>query len=668
MKGKKPLCPPSMGGSERTRRVTKRFAAGGKGCFQNPPTLGGRGAALVALALVPFLSGCPSRPSEPQNASLTPQTLNADRSAGAFAQTDPWILETRDPNASRGNHGIFIGNGQIGVGVGASGSPESLFLAGVYDAKETLQNFGSYLPKHYPLQSGATSYRQTLDMKRGVLTTQTDRGTLSVFASAVRPGVLVVNRVLPPGLTASPGNGGALVRANGHLVLCWRTEPDGSLTLYLAPLAPGQTPEAVLPASLSYEKLLASQEAAWQKIWKSADIQIDGDAEAQQLVHKLMFDLLQSTRPGMSESIAPESLSGDFYKGHIFWDAEIWMFPALLPQHPPYARTILDYRFKHLPEARAQAKKSGYQGADFPWESAASGNEVAPGGFSTGRHVTAGVGWATWQYYLATGDIKWLKERGWPLLSGVADYFASRAKKNAQTNKYDINGVFGPDELKGTVNNNTYTNAMAANVLRYAGRAAKIVNQKADPKWQIVADNLTLPFDKTKNVFLARDNDKNEKTKQADGELLLFPAELSMNARTAEATFDFHKTRPIKNGPAMTDSIHALAAARLSRASEAESYFRDSYRPFVRGPFSLFSEKRSLDRAVFTTGAGGVLESVLYGFGGLDFAQKSGMIDAPPALPASWKKLTITGIARNNKRYTLTVTPQKRTLTLMPSP
>ena len=624
-------------------------------------------SALVLLALAPFLAGCPSRPAEnaDETVSSTPQALNADRSAGAFAQTDPWILETRDAGASRGNHGVFIGNGEIGVGIGASGFPEdTLFIEGVYDAKETLQNFGSYLPKLSPSQNGAASYQQTLDMRRGVLTTKTDKETFSVFASAVRPGLMVVNQMFPPGVSASDGNGGAAYpAAGGHLVLCWRKEADGSRTMYLAPLAPGQKPEAVLPASLDYAKLLAEHEAAWKKIWQTADIQIDGDPEAQQLVHKLMFDLLQSTRPGMSDSIAPESLSGDFYKGHIFWDAEIWMFPALLPQHPDYARTMLDYRFKHLAQARAQAKKSGFAGADFPWESAASGNEVAPGGFSTGRHVTAGVGWAAWQYYLATGDTAWLKDRGYPLLSGVADYFASRAVKNAQTGKYDINGVFGPDELKGTVNNNTYTNAMAANVLRYAGQAAKITNQKADPKWETVAQNLTLPFDKASNRFLAREADTGEKTKQADGELLLFPAELPMSAQTAEATFDSHKTRPIKNGPAMTDSSHALIAARLGRAGEAEKYFRDSYRPFMRGPFLLFSEKRSLDRAVFTTGAGGVLQSVLYGFGGLDFSAPDGLIKTPPALPSSWKKLTITGILRGGKRCTLTVTPEKRTLT-----
>ncbi|MBC8134571.1 MAG: hypothetical protein H8F28_01620 [Fibrella sp.] len=113
----------------------------------------------------------------------------------------------------------------------------------------------------------------------------------------------------------------------------------------------------------------------------------------------------------------------------------------------------------------------------------------------------------------------------------------------------------------------------------------------------------------------------------------------------------------------MTASMHALIAARLGRADEAEKYFRDSYRPFVRGPFVLFSEKRTLDRAVFTTGAGGILQSVIYGFGGVDFDDWDGIAKAPVALPPSWKSLTIRGVQHNGKRYTVAVTKDGRTVT-----
>ena len=342
------------------------------------------------------------------------------------------------------------------------------------------------------------------------------------------------------------------------------------------------------------------------------------------------------------------------------------MFPALLAQHPDYAKSILDYRFKHLPQARDIAKAEGCAGADFPWESAASGKEVAPGGFSEGRHVTAGVGWAAWQYYLATEDRAYLRTEGWPLLSAVADYWATRAKLDPADGKYHVRKVFGPDENKGTVDDNTYTNAMARNCLLAATDAAKIVGQPVNPAWATVAAKIALPFDTAHNRYLTRANDEGAKTKQADGELVIYPAELPMDKAVASATFDFQAARPIQNGPAMTASVHALIAARLGRAAEAEQAFRDSYRPFVRGPFLLFSEKRSLDRCVFTTGAGGVLQAVLYGFGGLDFAHWDQIAKTSVCLPPTWKKLTITGIKHGGKRYTLTVTPQGRTLTATP--
>ncbi len=508
------------------------------------------GGALFSALL---LSGCPA----PQTAdeSAPPLTLRNGRGdTGAFKQTNPWLLTTTDPNANRGNHGIFLGNGVAGATFGASGGADKnsvAYLAGKYNEKETLQQMGP-LPFDLPEPKPGEKYEQTLDMKRGVLTTRMGNITATTFASNTPPFPLVLHvQGAPP--TDKPSASTAY-----HDI----TERDGSWTRVVQLVPKGA---ADGKAIADYTEELARQESYWQKLWQDADIQIEGDPEAQQLVHKLMFDLLQSTRPGASDSIAPESLSGDFYKGHIFWDAEVWMFPALLAQHPEYARSLLDYRFRHLAAAKAKAKAEGYAGADFPWESASSGKEVAPSGFSKGRHVTAGVGWAHWQYWLATQDRNWLKTRGWPVLSAIADFWASRAKKNPQTGKWDVLDVYGPDENKGEADNNTYTNALARYCLLAASDAAKIVGQPANPKWKTVAANIALPFDKKGGYYLARQNDEGKATKQADGELVLYPAALPMDRKTAEATFDFNSKRPIKNGPAMTDAMHALIAARLGR-------------------------------------------------------------------------------------------------------
>ncbi|MBC8101196.1 MAG: glycoside hydrolase family 65 protein [Cytophagales bacterium] len=614
------------------------------------PRIGG----MIFAALL--LSGCLT--PQATDEVPPPKLQNGRGDTGAFKTLDPWVLNTTDSNANRGNHGIFLGNGYVGATFGANGgaSKESVsYLAGKYDAKETITQRG---PLGFTLSESAAGgkYAQTLDIRRGLLTTRMGSVTATTFASSVPPYSLILHvQGAPP-----PSKSSDLVYGDTNVAYrdITATDNDGSWTRIVT-LSPKGTADSTRD---DYEDQRKRQESHWQKLWQDADIQIEGDPEAQQLVRKLMFDLLQSTRPGASDSIPPESLSGDFYKGHIFWDAEVWMFPALLAQHPNYARSILDYRFKHLAAAKAKARAEGYQGADFPWESAATGKEVAPSGFSKGRHVTAGVGWAHWQYWLATQDKEWLKTRGWPVLSAVADFWASRAKKNARTGKYDVLDVYGPDENKGEADNNTYTNALARYCLLAAADAARIVGETTNPKWLVVAAGIALPFDREGGYYLARQNDEGKATKQADGELVLYPAALPMDRKTAEATFDFHSKRPIKNGPAMTDAMHALIAARLGRAGEAEQALRDSYRPFVRGPFLLFSEKRSLDRCVFTTGAGGVLQAILYGFGGLDFSQTGGIIAGKPALPASWKKLTITGIRRGGKTYTLTVTPEKRTL------
>lgn len=607
------------------------------GCF--PPRGMGNASALV-LCLV-ALTGCPASPPPPSPDGAR-GTSDFGRgaggegkgSAGAFKDLDPWVLKTTDPNANRGNHGIYLSNGTLGVTLGASGGAEKdsvAYVAGSYDEKEALSLVEKSVWNRGPsLKEGSSvGYEQSLDLRTGVLTTKDVEKTLTSFVSATNQ-------------SGNPPNGLAVSLAT----------KEGSNIVSVQPAGTG----------LHFSEALKAHKAAWAKRWEGRDIVIEGDPEAQQLVHKLMFDLMQSAggSRGSHEgfSIAPEALSGDFYKGHIFWDAEVWMFPALLAQHPDLARSLLEYRYEHLAQAKRNAMKQYLKGADFPWESAASGNETVAGTFSQERHVTAGIGWAVWQYWLATGDKHWMSAKGWPLLSSIADFWASRATKTARG--WEILKVIGPDELQTQpVNNNAYTNAMAANCLRAATEVAKALGKPANPQWATVAQGMYFPKN-ADGVLLKCDSDDGKKTKQADGELLLWPAQLP----GADAkTFDFHKVRPITNGPAMTDSVHALIAARLGRADEAETEFRASYRPFVRGPFLLFSEKRSMDRCVFTTGCGGVLQSVLYGFGGLDFAHWEQIEKAPIALPKGWTKLQIQGISYKGKRYTLTVTPQKRTLT-----
>ncbi len=344
--------------------------------------------AFFLLALLLFTTGCPNGNRNDGEPRLTLEALNADRSAGAFAQTDPWLLTTTDPNASRGNHGIFLGNGYLGATFGPdglSGKDTVCYVAGAYtEPGEVLAGLPVWNTLNLRSKLLEGRYSQTLDMRRGLLVTRRDKATITAFLCRDRPHVAVLRAENLPNIQGdeevrpdivNPVN--VFVYTSGPLTVSTAVaqtpDRDGVRTYYIATYTSREASDSLAAArkavyeaaAIGFDKLLTEHTAAWAKLWKK-DIIIDGDPEAQQLVHKLMFDLLQSVRPGGADSIAPETLSGNFYKGHIFWDADVWMFPALLAQHPELAKNILDYRFRHLPEARRRAKAQGFAGADFP--------------------------------------------------------------------------------------------------------------------------------------------------------------------------------------------------------------------------------------------------------------------------------------------------------------
>ncbi|MGI4792374.1 MAG: glycosyl hydrolase family 95 catalytic domain-containing protein [Janthinobacterium lividum] len=408
----------------------------------------------------------------------------------------------------------------------------------------------------------------------------------------------------------------------------------------------------------------------WPQLWQTSDIVISGDPEAQQVTHANLFYLLSSTYPGSDHSIPPMGLSSNIYGGHIFWDAEVWMMPALLVQHPDYAKSIIDYRFKTLGQAKKNARMHRFAGAEYAWESADTGAEMAPAEFAQERHITADVGWAAWQYYLWTGDKAYLAKEGWPVLSATAAYWVSRVSKGGD-GKYHITKVLSPDETAGVVSDDAYTNAVVQANLRAAVSAAKVMGQAADPRWASIADNLYFPFDKTRGIPAENDTPMTDRfgAKQADTLLLIHPLTRTFDPQTAGKMLDFYTAHTIKNGPAMTASMQAIVAAKLGRGQESLDQFHDSYRPFERGPWDAFAEKRTSNRVYFCTGMGGCLQSVLYGFAGLQVAeagQKTGgtkiagdgdvSLYADPHLPPGWGGLTVKGVRFHGKSYDVVVT------------
>jgi len=271
------------------------------------------------------------------------------------------------------------------------------------------------------------------------------------------------------------------------------------------------------------ERLIKFHNKAWDDLWKS-DIIIDGDKQAQQDIHSMLYHLTSFSRAGTSYSLSPMGLSGLGYNGHVFWDTDIWMFPALLVLHPDIAKSLIEYRFNRLEAARRNAFAHGYKGAMYPWESADTGVEETPVWALSGpfeHHISADVALAAWNYYSVTQDKTWLKEKGWPILSETADFWASRVERNG-INQFDIKNVVAADEWAENVDNNAFTNAAAKLNLKNANAAAALLGLPQNKDWELVEKNIPL-LKLADGVTKEHATYKGEGIKQADVNLLAYP-------------------------------------------------------------------------------------------------------------------------------------------------
>jgi len=398
------------------------------------------------------------------------------------------------------------------------------------------------------------------------------------------------------------------------------------------------------------QRLIQFHDAAWDEIWKS-DIIIDGDDASQRDVHSAMYHLYSFVREGTAYSPSPMGLSGLGYNGHVFWDAELWMFPAILVLHPEMAKSMIEYRFERLAEAKHNAFAHGFKGAMYPWESAATGNEETPVWALSGpfeHHITADVAIAAWNYFAVTQDTSWLREKGFPIIKACADFWASRVEKNGPGH-YDIKNVVAADEWAENVDNNAFTNSAAKANLRYAVMAANILHQPVDNEWIDVEKNI--PILKLSNGVTAEHATYHgEKIKQADVNLLAYPLKEITDPQQIKKDLTYYESRIGEGSPAMTRAIFALLYARLNEPTKAWNAFEEAFIPNKKEPFGVLAETAGGTNPYFATGAGGFLQSVLMGFGGLDITPK-GIKQIKSILPPTWKSLTITGVGPAKKTF-----------------
>jgi len=390
------------------------------------------------------------------------------------------------------------------------------------------------------------------------------------------------------------------------------------------------------------DKLLDGHQKAWDKLWES-DILVDGNPGDQRDIRFALYHLYSFVRKGTAYSLSPMGLSGLGYNGHVFWDTELWMFPPLLVLHPDIAKSLLEYRYQRLDAAKRKALAHGYKGAMFPWESAGSGQEETPVWALTGpyeQHITATIGLAFWNYFRVTHDKQWLREKGFPVLKEIADFWVSRVEKDADGN-YNINNVVGADEWAENIDNDAYTNGAAIIALKATAKAAGILDEQADPRWSEVANHI--PLLQLKNGVTREHASYNgEQIKQADVNLLSYPLGLISSREQILKNLNYYEPR-IGAGPAMSHSVFSVLYSRLGKAEKAYELFKRGYKPNEVPPFGVLAESAGGTNPYFATGAGGMLQAVLNGFGGIEIADH-GIMRLKTPLPKSWNSIKITNV------------------------
>ncbi len=408
---------------------------------------------------------------------------------------------------------------------------------------------------------------------------------------------------------------------------------------------------AVFALRSDLDELVDGHKKEWARLWQG-DIIIEGDDEAQRDVRLALYHLYSFGGEGTRNSIAPMGLSTvTGYNGHVFWDTEMWMYPPLLMLNQDMARSCVDYRTDRLPQACRRARHYGFAGAMYPWESDRSGEEATPTWCLTGtfeHHITADIAIAFWNYYRVTRDLKWLREEGYDVMKNIADFWKSRATLN-DDGTYSIKNVVGANEYAPNVDDNAFTNGAAKRALEYAVKAAEAVGAEPDADWQKIADGIRFYHDKD-GITMEHSKYAGEIVKQADVNLLAYPLGIVTDPDRIFADVEYYAGKIDGNGPAMGNSILAVLYSQIGNADKAYEFFHKAFVPNKRPPFGVLSESANSNNPYFCTGAGGLVQVVLSGFGGLRFTD-NGIEQIRPCLPKSWKSLTITGVGPEKKTY-----------------
>lgn len=441
-----------------------------------------------------------------------------------------------------------------------------------------------------------------------------------------------------------------------------------------------------------FETLLSRHCRAWDGLWRTSDFAIAGKPGTQRAIRFSIYHLLScAADSGVPAGIGAKSLSGEGYRGHSFWDTEIYTLPFYVYTRPEAARQLLRYRCERLDEARRIAAEKGFRGAMFPWESADTGKETTPlwhkddrGAFHyirTGlqeHHITADIAYGLWNYYAVTGDTEFMLRHGLEVLFETARFWASRVAYSRRRRLYEIKGVMGPDEFHEDVDNNAFTNTMAlwnmdvaerardafrkrypkrvarierkigfrpAELRSWRGLRARLANTPALWRKGRVIEQFEGFFRKKdmrpprldehgmpvlSKPLSAKQRDSSQFIKQADVVLLLYLLPDLLDRKDTLKNYRYYEKRTL-HGSSLSLPIYAVMALASGDRKKAYDYLEASLHTDLR---NIHKNSR---HGIHIACCGGNWQTLFHGFGGVSVSK--GMLHLEPMLPKGWSSM-----------------------------
>jgi trehalose/maltose hydrolase-like predicted phosphorylase len=552
-----------------------------------------------------------------------------------------------------------------------SASDPAVFAAGVYSGAGPETEL-AHAPS-WTLLPGARAtgahLRRRLDLRSGLLRQDGPASSLQ-FTSLARPGTVAMR--VHTRRRKLPSRGRHSFDADAISSVLSDRRGDASLERIGAY---GETNAAARDAlataeGIGFERLLSDHRETWTARWADSDVLIEGARELQRAVRLALFHLIGSVGDRGEAAVGARGLTGEGYRGHVFWDSDVFVLPFLAATHPAAARAMLEYRIRRLPAAREIARRLGRDGARFPWESAQDGSDVTPthAHLPTGEivavrtgeleeHIVADVAWAAACYLDWTGDTAFVEGAGRDLFVETARYWASRIRTNGDG--AHLFGVIGPDEYHEPVDDNAFTNVMARWNLR---RGAELNEDEAERSaWLELADALVDGFDEMSGIYeqfagfsrlepliiadvaprrpiaadllLGKERTSNAQVlKQADVLMLhhLLPDEVAPGSLLPN--LDFYEPRTA-HGSSLSPAIHAGLHARAGQFREALAALQ------IAARIDLDDLTGTTASGVHLATMGGLWQALAFGFAGVR-PRKSTLI-VQPHLPPEWPALAL---------------------------